>query len=96
VSGYSEHHKVHLKEYGRLKEGLSEINREGVAIDREEFDLKVKYVAAPAKDGNGNVLAAISVSEPSARLNPRRIQAIKLLIKDCGSEISRAIGYRIN
>ena len=77
MSGYSECHGVHLKEYGRIKEELSEINREGVAIDREEFDLRVKCVAAPAKDGNGNVVAAISVSGPSARLSSHRIQAIK-------------------
>ena len=96
MSGYSECHGVHLKEYGRLKEGLSEINREGVAIDREEFDLRVKCVATHAKNGNGNVVATISVSGPSARLGPRRIQAIKLLIKDYGSETSLALGYRIN
>ncbi len=82
-----------ITDYGKLKEELAEVNRKGVAIDREEFDLGVKCIAVPVKDGNGDVVATISISGPSARLSSRRIQEIQPLIKDSGLEVSRAVGY---
>ena len=82
-----------IREYSKLKEELLTIRREGMAMDREEFDLGVKCISAPVKDGNGNLVATVTVSGPSTRLNKHRMQEIKVLVMDCSSEISKAIGY---
>lgn len=78
----------------KLKEELSIIKREGTAVDNEEFMLGAKCVGAPVKDVNGNIVAAVTVSGPSARLSNGRVQELKSLVKSCALEISRAIGYR--
>ncbi len=54
--------------FGKLKKELLIVRREGVAVDDEEREIGVKCVASPIKDWNGHVVAAISVSGPSARL----------------------------
>lgn len=77
----------------RLKEELFIIKRDGIAIDNEEYELGVKCVGAPVRNNNGDVVAAVSISEPSARLNSSRLQELKSLVVTCGLEISRAMGY---
>jgi len=83
-----------IRDFSKLKQELSIIRREGAAIDNEEFVPGAKCVASPIKDANGNVVAAVSVSGPSARLHSKRVQELKLLVKSCGLEMSRAIGHR--
>jgi len=83
-----------ITDVSKLKQELSIIKREGIAIDNEEFVPGVKCVATPIKDANGNVVAAASISGPSGRLSSERVQEIKPLVKGCGLEISRATGYR--
>jgi len=83
-----------ISDVSKLKQELSIIKQEGIAIDNEEFVLGAKCVGTPIKDVNGNVVAAVSISGPSARLNDGRVQELKSLVKSCGLEISRAIGYR--
>jgi len=82
-----------ITELSRLKEELATIRQEGIAIDNEELELGVKCIGAPIFDSNGNVVATFNVSGPSVRLNSRRIEEIKSLIKHCSSEISRALEY---
>ena len=82
------------RDVSKLKQELSIIKREGTAIDNEEFVPGVKCVASSIKDVNGNVVAAVSISGPSARLHSGRMQELKSLVKSCALEISRAIGYR--
>lgn len=83
-----------ITDFSRLKDELAIIRREGTAIDDEENELGVKCVAAPVKDATGNVIAAISISGPSARLDNNRVQELGLLVKSCALKISRRIGYR--
>ena len=83
-----------VTDFSKLKNELSIIRRKGTAIDDEENEMGVKCVAAPVKDVNGNVVAAISVSVPSTRLDNNRVQKLGLLVKNCALKISRRIGYR--
>lgn len=78
----------------QLKEELLSVRRQGIAMDSEEMEMGVKCIAAPIRDGKGNVVAAISVSGPSTRLSNYRMREIEPLIKVCTSEISIALGYR--
>ncbi len=70
------------------------MKREGIAIDDEETEIGVKCIASPVKNSTGSVIAALSVSGPSARFSGKRINDIEPLVKSCSLEISRAMGYQ--
>lgn len=78
----------------RLKRELEKVKQEGIAIDDEEMEIGVKCIASPVKNSTGGVIAALSVSGPSARLSNKRINDIEPLVKSCSLEISRAMGYQ--
>ena len=77
----------------RLKQELALVKTESVATDNEEMEIGVKCIASPVKNSAGSVVAAISVSGPTARLSNKRVNEIKTLVKSCAVEVSRALGY---
>ena len=82
-----------ITDVNRLKRELEQVKQEGFAVDNEEMEIGVKCIASPVKNSTGDVLAAISVSGPTARLSNKRVDEIKPLVKSCALEISRALGY---
>ncbi len=82
-----------IRDSSKLKQELSLIKQEGIAIDNEEYVPGVKCIASPIKDVNGNVVAAVSISVPFTRLSSERMQELKPLVKRCGLEISQATAY---
>jgi IclR family KDG regulon transcriptional repressor len=78
----------------KLKEELAKILAHGYAIDNEEMELGIKCVACAIRNWEGQVVAAISVSGPSSRLNVARINDLVPLINSCSLEISRSLGYK--
>jgi DNA-binding IclR family transcriptional regulator len=52
----------------RLFEELDRIEAEGVAFDDEERLDGLRSVAVPVEDGDGNVLASLSIAGPSSRV----------------------------
>ena len=64
---------THAQEY--LRE-MERIRTNGYAVNRGEWRETVWGVAAVIRNGKGNVLAAIGVSGPSARIKPGNIKAL--------------------
>ena len=81
-----------ITSYSSLLEELSVVRRQGYAIDDEEHTVGVKCIAAPVKDYSGKILFAISISGPSSRLTPDRIEASIPYAIDAANQISRALG----
>ena len=77
----------------RLKQELELVKTEDVAADNEEMEIGVKCIASPVRNSEGSIIAAISVSGPTARLSNKRVTEIKTLVKSCAAEVSRALGY---
>jgi IclR family KDG regulon transcriptional repressor len=77
----------------RMKEHLIKIRNDGVSYDDEEFSLGVKGVAVGLKDSEGNIIGAIGVIVPSARLNQEKINIYLPKIKRCASKISKEMGF---
>lgn len=66
----------------------------GYAIDNEEFDEGVTCIAAPILNYEKRVIAGLSVSGPTSRLNPERLQQkIVPALLEASYQISKAIGY---
>jgi IclR family pca regulon transcriptional regulator len=53
----------------RLLQRLEEVRAQGYALSDEELAVGHRAVAAPVRDWNGDVIAAINVSVPSARVS---------------------------
>lgn len=82
-----------LANFEELEKELAVIKREGASIDNGEMEIGVRCIAAPIRDSNGLVIAAVSISGPYTRLNNKRVEELKPLVVNFGLDISRALGY---
>jgi DNA-binding IclR family transcriptional regulator len=76
----------------RLLEQLRLVRTSGYAIDLEETETGVVCVAAPIKNHENRVIAAVSVSGPLSRMTPPYDYIISQVV-ETGMNISRAMGY---
>jgi DNA-binding IclR family transcriptional regulator len=76
-----------------LGEELARIRRRGYAIDNEEHEPGVGCVAAPIFNHDAGVLAALSVSAPSARIHAADAAELGELIKSRADAVSGALGF---
>ena len=77
----------------RLDEQLAGVREAGYAVVVEEYELGLNAVAAPVRDRSGAVIAAVSVSGPSYRLEESRIRQLVAPLLAGTAEISRRMGY---
>ncbi len=73
-----------------LKAELTQIQKQGYAIDSEEIEEGLKCSAAPLLNSEGKVLAAISISAPSERFN-KEFSTYISRVKKTAKEISKII-----
>jgi DNA-binding IclR family transcriptional regulator len=79
---------------GRLEEQLARVRETGYATAVEEYEVGLNAVAAPVFDRSGQVIAAVSVSGPSYRLDEQRIRHVVGPLLASTAEISRRMGHR--
>jgi IclR family KDG regulon transcriptional repressor len=78
----------------KLREELRNIVARGYAIDDAEKDEGIKCVGGPIKDFNGRVIAAVSVSGPSERIDKLGLTNIaKDVVEYCKSISDMIIKY---
>jgi DNA-binding IclR family transcriptional regulator len=87
---YTEHTITSLE---ALKRELELIKKQGYAMDNEECEAGVRCIAVPVRNFAGEVVAGISLSAPSARLDPKRTGEIIIYLKELGAEASREMGW---
>jgi IclR family acetate operon transcriptional repressor len=75
-----------------LRSNLERVRRQGFAIDDEENALGIRCVAAPVFDHTGEVIAAISISGPSARIVDARIPQLGERVRAAGQMLTKAMG----
>ena len=68
---------------------LARVRAQGFAIDREEAEKGVACIGAGIRDDDGHLVAGLSVSAPSDRLDP----AWSSRVRETAEQISRAMGY---
>jgi len=91
LPGNTEHSLTRL---ATLNKALATVHGDGVAFDNEEAELGLRCVAAPVRDDQGLLIAAISVSSPSDRFSEHEAIWVPAL-KSCADEVSRALGARL-
>jgi len=75
-----------------LKEHLTRVQKQGFAVDNEEFVEGGVCAAAPVKNHSGKVVAAISVFAPKVRVPDERFKHLIEKVKDTASKISHDLG----
>lgn len=82
-----------LTDRAAFEKALRAVERNGYAVDNEEFDVGLVCLAAPVFDRDGRIAAAVSVTGPAARLSRRDWPRIGAEVKRAGEAISTRLGY---
>ncbi|WP_054696746.1 IclR family transcriptional regulator [Syntrophomonas palmitatica] len=77
-----------------LARELDKVRQDGYALDLGERDEGVRCVAAPIKNQEGSVIAALSVSGPSMRMTASFLtNELVPVVKELAAKISNKLGY---
>ena len=76
-----------------LEDELKNIVKNGLSYDNEECEIGAKCVAAPIRDFSGKIIAAISVSGPTARIDNGNIHKIEQTLLNISYKISSILGF---
>ena len=77
----------------RLRRQLKEIRVRGYATIQDELEEGLNAVAAPVRQSNGEVVAALSVSGPSFRVRSIDLPRLGRLTIDAAGAVSWRLGY---
>ncbi len=85
-----------ITDFDRLMAHLSEVARQGFAVDNEELEEGVCCVAAPVRDYSHKVVAGVGLSGPVSRFSQERVQSdLVPVVKEAGTKISQRLGYEV-
>ncbi|MFJ4651673.1 IclR family transcriptional regulator [Nocardia sp. NPDC088792] len=76
-----------------LRTQLDQVRRQGWAACEEELEIGLNAVAAPIRDSDGRIIAALSVSGPTYRMSADRFPEIIDRTMESTTIISRRLGY---
>lgn len=77
-----------------LRLDLERVRVRGYSIDDVENEPEVRCVGAPIFDHSARVVAALSVSGPTTRVTPDRVEELGRLVKRAAEGISERLGFR--
>ncbi|HOE43298.1 MAG TPA: IclR family transcriptional regulator [Rhodoferax sp.] len=89
-TGLGGHTKNSLTQLPLLERELTKVRRDGFATDNEELELGVRCMAAGIYDDQGKLVAGLSISAPTSRLEDAWLPKLKATAE----EISRSLGFR--
>lgn len=77
----------------QLRRLLKSICNDGYAVNDQEFVTGSTGIAAPVRDRDGNVVAALNLGTLTSRFVERR-ELLILMVRSFAHDISRALGYQ--
>jgi len=77
-----------------LEKELNRIKKQDFALDREENEKDVRCIAAPIRNYQGKVIAAISISSPIFRIDKNAQNNLKKALMETSRKISKRLGYK--
>lgn len=89
-TGLSGHTKNSITQLPVLERELSKVRQYGVARDDEELELGVRCMAAGIYDDQGKLVAGLSISAPTGRLDEEWLPKLRAVADD----ISHTLGYQ--
>lgn len=79
----------------QLRDELATIRRRGWASSYEETNLGVWGVAVPILNARGDVVCAVGIAGPSARLTPARVRDDVEHVHAAANQIARTLGHTV-
>ena len=89
-TGLAGHTRNSITQVQALEKGLDGVRARGIAHDNEELEIGVRCVAAGVHDDTGRLVAGLSISAPTDRLEPAWADRVR----ETAETISRALGYQ--
>ena len=77
----------------QLERELAAVRARGYASIVDELEMGLAAVAAPIREADGSVIAALSVAGPTARLGPSRLGLVGRLAIEQAHAVSTRLGY---
>lgn len=84
-----------ITDHTTLKQTLECVYTQGYAVAHEEFEEGLSAIAAPLHDHTGTVIATISISGPTYRIGPGKIEQFVGPLKETALSISMRLGYAV-
>jgi DNA-binding IclR family transcriptional regulator len=85
-----------ITEPAEFRKELARVRQRGYALDREEARAMACCIAAPILGGDGQALAAVSISGPSSRFNPLKDRTVSARLIEIARELSAKLGEAQN
>lgn len=76
-----------------LQELVNDIRQRGYSMDEQEYHLNVRCMAAPVRDMQGQVVAAVGVTAPMSVFTDARLDEVLAAVKDAAGTLSSKIGH---
>lgn len=77
----------------RLREELVRVREQGYAVAVDELEVGLTAAAAPIRNAHGDLIASMSVSGPTFRLDEGRMDEVVKLLVDAATEVSHRLGW---
>jgi DNA-binding IclR family transcriptional regulator len=77
----------------KLRRELAEVREQGYAVAVDELEVGLTAIAAPIRNAHGDVVASMSVSGPSFRLGPERVDDVVPRLVAAADEVSHRLGW---
>jgi DNA-binding IclR family transcriptional regulator len=82
-----------IKNTDQLLTDLRLVRKRGYAVDNEEIEIGLRCVGAPLRNYTGDMVGAISVAAPSARLSEKNVPMIGKMVMEIAARISKELGF---
>jgi IclR family transcriptional regulator, acetate operon repressor len=73
---------------------LQTVQRDDVGTSIDELEIGLAAMAAPVRGARGEVIAALSISGPTLRMTPARIEELYPILTSEARTLSRRLGHR--
>jgi DNA-binding IclR family transcriptional regulator len=89
LKGLKQYTENTLTDVDEILEELAKVRQNGYCIDNEEQEIGLTCIGAPIIGKNGNAVAAMSISGPSARMKQKDFEHKVQRLKETVAEINR-------
>ncbi|KRF12465.1 IclR family transcriptional regulator [Nocardioides sp. Soil797] len=93
LGGLAAYTELTITKKGRLRAEVEKVRQAGYAVAVDELEVGLTAVAAPIHNAHGDVIASLSVSGPTLRLDEERLEAVIPLVVDAAAEVSHRLGW---
>jgi DNA-binding IclR family transcriptional regulator len=92
-AGLTAHTAATLTDPLLLRQELADIRENGYAVNQGGWREGILGVAAPVRDVNGHVVAALSLAAPMNRVDEHRLEEFARLVRSVAAEVSTSLGW---